>query len=92
MLDCARVASLLRRHFEEMKLQSWVKVSGSKGLQLYVPLNTPVNYDVVQPFARMLAETMEKRHPDLAIATMAKSARRGKVFIDWSQNSDFKTR
>ena len=67
VLDCARVASLLRRHFEEIKLQSWVKVSGSKGLQLYVPLNTPVNYDVVQPFARMLAETMEKRHPDLAM-------------------------
>ena len=91
VLTCARVASLLREQFDEVKLQSFAKVSGSKGLQVYVPLNTPVDYGVVQPFARRLAQTLQESHPDLVIADMAKHARKGKVFIDWSQNSDFKT-
>src|SRR5207248_4533499 len=61
------------------------------GLQLYVPLNTPTSYTETQPYARRLAETLERENPDLVVSAMAKTLRRGKIFIDWSQNSDFKT-
>jgi len=92
VLDCARVAFLVRDLLAELNLKSFPKVSGSKGLQLYVPLNVPsATYTVTQPFAKTLAELVAERHPDLVVATMAKAGRRGKVFIDWSQNSDFKT-
>ena len=91
VLTCARVARLLRERCRTLNLESLVKVSGSKGLQVYVPLNTPVTYDIVQPFARGLALSLEESHPDLVISEMARHVRRGKVFIDWSQNSDFKT-
>ena len=91
VLTCARVAFLIRERFERMELQSFAKVSGSKGLQLYLPLNGSATYGSVGPFARKLAQTLEESHPDLVISEMARHARRGKVFIDWSQNSDFKT-
>src|SRR5205085_10712865 len=66
-------------------------VSGSKGLQLYMPFNTAISYDVTQPFARALAEELETSHPALVVADMARSLRPGKVFIDWSQNATHKT-
>jgi bifunctional non-homologous end joining protein LigD len=66
-------------------------LSGSKGLQLYAPLNTPVSYARTQPFARSIAELLTREHPDQVVSEMAKNLRAGKVFIDWSQNSDFKT-
>jgi bifunctional non-homologous end joining protein LigD len=91
VLSCAQVAFLLRDVLERLKLKSFVKVSGSKGIQLYVPLNTPVTYELTQPFARSLAQLLENDHPDLVVSEMAKSARTGKVFIDWSQNADHKT-
>ena len=91
ILDCATVALLLKERFDRLSLESFVKVSGSKGLQLYVPLNTAVTYAQTQPFAHGLAEELEAAHPELVVAEMAKQVRRGKVFIDWSQNSDFKT-
>jgi bifunctional non-homologous end joining protein LigD len=91
ILDCAQIAFLLKERFDRMRLESLPKVSGSKGLQLYIPLNTPVTYAATQPFARQMAEELEAAHPGLAIAKMTKAARHGKVFIDWSQNSDFKT-
>lgn len=90
-LDCAEVAVQLRDILEEMGLQSWVKSSGSKGLQLYVPLNTKVTYQQTQPLAKSLAEALERGNPDRVVAKMAKDLRGGKVFIDWSQNSDHKT-
>lgn len=89
--DCAKVALQLRELFERLQLQSFPKVSGSKGLQLYVPLNTPTTYDLTQAFARTVAELLHRQHPERIVAEMAKELRRGKVFIDWSQNSDFKT-
>jgi bifunctional non-homologous end joining protein LigD len=91
MLTCARVAILVRDVLGELNLQSFAKVSGSKGLQMYVPLNTGFNYDIVKPFAKTLAELMEERHPDLILSKMSKDLRKGKVFIDWSQNSESKT-
>ncbi len=91
ILTCAQVAMLVREVLSELNLQSFVKVSGSKGLQVYVPLNGDLGYDVVKPFAKTLAELMEERHPDLVVSKMPKSLRGGKVLIDWSQNSESKT-
>jgi bifunctional non-homologous end joining protein LigD len=91
VLACADVAFLLKDVLDRMKLKSFAKVSGSKGIQVYVPLNTPVTYAVTQPFARTLAEFLAKERPKLIVAEMAKELRKGKVFIDWSQNADFKT-
>ncbi len=91
ILTCVEVAFLVRGVLERLGLQCFPKVSGSKGVQLYVPLNSLVTYRVALPFARALAELMAKQYPKLIVAEMAKSERAKKVFIDWSQNSDFKT-
>jgi bifunctional non-homologous end joining protein LigD len=91
VLACAEVAFLLKDVLERMKLKSFAKVSGSKGIQLSIPLNTPVTYGSAQPFAKSLADLMTQKHPTLVVAEMNKSLRPGKVFVDWSQNSDFKT-
>jgi bifunctional non-homologous end joining protein LigD len=91
IVTCAKVAFRLRDTLERLKLRSFVKVSGSKGLQVYAPLNTPVTYARTQPFARSLAELLAREHPDQVVSEMAKNLRPGKIFIDWSQNSDFKT-
>jgi len=91
LLTCARVAFWLKEVFDDAGLQSFPKVSGSKGMQIYVPLNTPVQYAQTQPFAKSLAERMQREHPDCVVSEMAKAKRTGKVFIDWSQNSDFRT-
>jgi bifunctional non-homologous end joining protein LigD len=91
ILQCAEVAFLLRDVLTKLRLKSFAKVSGSKGIQLYVPLNTATTYDATQPFARAIAEVLEKGHPDKIVADMAKNLRVGKVFIDWSQNADHKT-
>ena len=91
LLTCAQVALLLKKVLDGLSLRSWPKVSGSKGLQLYVPLNSGGTYAVTQPFAKALAELLAKQRPDEIVAEMAKSKRPNKVFIDWSQNADFKT-
>ncbi len=91
ILKCAQVAFVLRDLLEKHQLKSFPKVSGSRGLQIYVPLNSPVTYESTRPFARTVAEFLAREHPDQIVAEMAKVARARKVFIDWSQNSDFKT-
>ncbi len=91
ILQCAEVALHLRDLLTKWKLETFVKVSGSKGLHLTVPLNAPVPYEVTQPFAKSVAELVTHEMPKLVVAEMSKEARKGKVFIDWSQNSDFKT-
>jgi len=91
ILDCARVALMLRDTLHELGLESLVKVSGSKGLQVYVPLNSSVTYDETQPFAKALAEVLSQREPKLIVSEMPKRLRTKKVFIDWSQNADYKT-
>ncbi len=91
ILECAEVAFLLKELLEHLEVKSFAKVSGSKGLQIYAPLNTAVRYATSQPFAKAVAQLLERQHPKLIISEMAKSARAHKVFIDWSQNSDFKT-
>jgi len=89
--ECREVALLLRDALEGIGFTSFAKVSGSKGLQVYLPLNTGAAHDVTQPFARLVAEELARKHPKLAVAKMSKQLRAKRVFIDWSQNADFKT-
>ena len=91
VLACCRVGLMLRDMFEQLGLQSFAKTSGSKGLQVYVPLNVPVTYADTKPFARAVAELLEKQHPKQIVSRMTKSLRGGKVLIDWSQNDEHKT-
>jgi bifunctional non-homologous end joining protein LigD len=91
IVECAEVALRLREAFEHLGLEAFPKTSGSKGMQVYVPLNTPTTYDVTKPFARALAQVLERRHPDLVVSDMRKTLRRGKVLVDWSQNDEHKT-
>ncbi len=88
---CCQIALQLKAFFDALDLQLFAKTSGSKGLQVYVPLNTPTTYEKTKTFARTLAERFEKEHPDKVVSNMKKSSRQGKVFIDWSQNDDHKT-
>ena len=88
---CARVAIEIRALLEDLGLKSVVKTSGSKGLQLYAPLNIKVTYGETGPFAHAIALELERKHPDLIVSRMKKELRGGKVFIDWSQNDDHKT-
>lgn len=91
LLTCLEVAFILREILARLGLESYPKVSGSKGLQLYVPFNSTVRYDRVTLFAHTLAELAERQHPDLVVSRMSKALRRGKVLIDWSQNHASKT-
>lgn len=91
VFDCARAALLLKELLSQIELEAFVKSSGSKGLHLWIPLNTNVTYEQTQAFAKAISEHLEKMAPDLVITEMAKAARSGKVFIDYSQNADFKT-
>lgn len=89
--ECREVALLLRDTLADLGLGCYAKTSGSKGMQVYVPLNAAVTYDDTKPFAQALAQLLEKQHPKLVVSSMKKSLRPGKVFIDWSQNSRHKT-
>ena len=91
VVECGRVAVWLREVLDDLGLQAFPKTSGSKGLQIYVPLNTPVTYNETKPFAHALAKLLEQRHPKDVLSVMTKDLRTGKVFIDWSQNDDSKT-
>ena len=91
IVECCRVALLLRDMFDRLGLSCFPKTSGSKGMQVYLPLNTPATYDETTPFARAVAELLEQEHPDLVVSQQSKELREGKVLVDWSQNVDFKT-
>jgi bifunctional non-homologous end joining protein LigD len=91
IIQCCQVAIWLRTIFEHFKLESFPKTSGSKGLQIYVPLNTKTSYDETKPFAHALARLLENEHRDLVVSDMKKALRTGKVLVDWSQNDEHKT-
>src|SRR4029077_14422842 len=88
---CCEVALRLKATFDSLGLKSFPKTSGSKGLQIYVPLNTPVTYEKTKAFGHAIAEIMERHSPDTVVSKMQKSLRNGKVFVDWSQNDSHKT-
>jgi bifunctional non-homologous end joining protein LigD len=92
IVQCCQVGIWLRDLLASMKLRSFAKTSGSKGLQLYVPLNTPgVTFDDTKGLSRALAEHLERTHADLVVSKMLKALRTGKVLVDWSQNDEHKT-
>ena len=91
IVQCCQVGLWLRDLLAQVKLKSFAKTSGSKGLQVYVPLNSPVTYDDTKRLSRALAEHLEREHVDLVVSKMLKSLRGGKVLVDWSQNDEHKT-
>jgi len=91
IVQCCQVAFWLREIFEHFGLRSFPKTSGSKGLQIYVPLNTATTFDATKMFSHALAQLLAHDHPDLVLSEMSRQARTGKVFVDWSQNDEHKT-
>ena len=91
MVACCRVGLWLREILSEIGLESFPKTSGSKGLQIYIPLNTPTTFEKTKEFAHGVALRLEREHPELVVSKMLKSLRAGKVFVDWSQNDHHKT-
>jgi bifunctional non-homologous end joining protein LigD len=91
IVDCCRVGLRLREMFGHFGMQSFPKTSGSKGMQVYVPLNNKTSYEVTKPFAKAIAQLLEKQTPDEVVSKMKKVEREGKVFVDWSQNHQRKT-
>ena len=91
ILDCCKTALELKKLFEKLKLKSFPKTSGSKGLQVYVPLNSPITYEKTKPFAHAVAARLEREFPNAVVSNMLKSLRKGKVLVDWSQNDSHKT-
>jgi bifunctional non-homologous end joining protein LigD len=90
-VECAQIALRLRELFANLGLECFAKHSGSKGIQVYVPLNTAVTYDQTKGFARAVAQALERAEPELVVSKQAKEIRKGKVLVDWSQNDFSKT-
>jgi bifunctional non-homologous end joining protein LigD len=91
MTECAEVALGLRSLFDQVDLLAFPKTSGSKGLQVYVPIHGPLTHDDAADFALAVGRLMDKLMPGRTLTTMAKVERKGKIFIDWSQNAFHKT-
>lgn len=91
MVDCAQIALRLKSIFDHLKLASFPKTSGGKGIHLYVPLNTAVTFEETKNFAHAIALHLEKTMPDKVTAMMKKDLRIGRIFLDWSQNDEHKT-
>jgi bifunctional non-homologous end joining protein LigD len=91
IVHCCEVGIWLRDLLAELELKSFPKTSGSKGLQVYVPLNTLVTFDQTKELARDIARHLERKHSKLVLSEMSRALRKGKVFVDWSQNDEHKT-
>lgn len=91
IVTCSRVAFLVRDVLAEDGLAAYPKTSGKKGMQLYVPLKPKRSWEAVHAYAKEVAQRLEREQPDLVVSRMAKNARGGKVFVDWSQNHQAKT-
>jgi bifunctional non-homologous end joining protein LigD len=91
VVDCCRAALWVRDVLEAVGLAGFPKTSGSKGLQVYVPLNTPATHEQASEFALAVGQLLTRQHPDRILVDMTRSLRPGKVFVDWSQNNAHKT-
>jgi bifunctional non-homologous end joining protein LigD len=91
IVQCAQVGLWVREIFDHFGLQSFPKTSGSKGLQIYVPLNQKASYEQTKSFAHAVARLLEGEHRELVVSDMKKAVRTNKVFVDWSQNDEHKT-
>ncbi len=88
---CCEVALWLKGLFAALKMESFAKTSGSKGLQIYIPINSAATYDKTKAFSHAIAELLESQRPEMVVSKMHKNLRSGKVLVDWSQNDDHKT-
>jgi len=88
---CCKVGLWLKGLFDALSLNSFAKTSGSKGLQVYIPINSAVTYDKTKEFSHAIAELLESQSPEAVVSKMLKNLRAGKVLVDWSQNDDHKT-
>lgn len=91
ILDCCEVALRLRELFASAELACYPKTSGSKGLQVYIPLNAQTSYETTKPMSRRVAELLEEQTPEAVVSRMARSLRSGRVLVDWSQNTEHKS-
>ena len=91
LLECLDVGLWIRQVLGDLGLECVVKTSGSKGLQLYLPLNTPATHDETATFSRTIAQLLEQSDPSRVVSVQRKDLRAGKVLVDWSQNARFKT-
>jgi bifunctional non-homologous end joining protein LigD len=91
IIECCQVGMWLRDALEDLGLQAWPKTSGNKGLQVYVPLHTPCDFEDTRKFSLAISQLLEKWHPELIVTTQEKVQRKDKVLIDWLQNASFKT-
>jgi bifunctional non-homologous end joining protein LigD len=91
IVHCSEVGIWLRDLLAKMGMKSFAKTSGSKGLQVYVPLNTTATFDQTKELAHEIARHLERKNPKLVLSEMSRALRKGKVFVDWSQNDEHKT-
>jgi bifunctional non-homologous end joining protein LigD len=91
IVQCAQVGLWVHEIFDHFGLKSFPKTSGSKGMQIYIPLNTKTSYEQTKSFAHAIARLLELEHPELVVSDMKKAVRTNKVFVDWSQNDEHKT-
>jgi bifunctional non-homologous end joining protein LigD len=91
LVTCAEIGFPLKALLEANGLECFAKISGGKGLQVYVPLNTKITYERTRSFAQSVAVALERQNPKLVVFGDGKKSPPRKDFIDWSQNSDFKT-
>jgi bifunctional non-homologous end joining protein LigD len=91
IVQCAQVGVWVREIFDHFGMRSFPKTSGSKGLQIYIPLNMKTSYEQTKSFAHAVARLLEQEHPELVVSDMKKAVRTNKVFVDWSQNDEHKT-
>jgi bifunctional non-homologous end joining protein LigD len=91
IIECCQVGLWLRDALGDLGLQAWAKTSGNKGLQVYVPLHTPCDFEDTRAFSLAIAQLLEKWHPELIVTTQEREKRKDKVLIDWLQNASFKT-
>src|ERR1700730_3060003 len=90
IVDCCEVSQWQRAWYKKHDLQSFCKTSGSKGLQMYVPLNTPVGYEQTKLISKGLAQKFERERPERVVHLQRKTLREGRVLIDWRQNDEYK--
>ncbi len=91
IIECCSIALAIREVLQSVGLEAFAKTSGSKGMQLYVPLNSPHTHEHASSFALAVGQLLEKQHPAEVLTNMKRSERPGKVLVDWSQNSRHKT-
>jgi bifunctional non-homologous end joining protein LigD len=91
IIECCQVGLWLRDALGDLGLQAWPKTSGNKGLQVYVPLHTPCDFEDTRAFSLAVSQLLEKWHPELIVTTQERDKRKDKVLIDWLQNASFKT-